>query len=91
MRVVQRACSVRAACEQRVCSVRAACEQRVCSVRAACEQRVCSVRAACAQRVRRACGLAGVVGWPGGRGIGKGRLALVRSRARHVPADRVNP
>ena len=79
-----------------MCSVRAACEQRVCSVRAACEQRVCSVRAACAQRVRRACGLAGVVGWPGvgwpgGRGIGKGRLALVRSRARHVPADRVNP
>lgn len=48
-----------------------------------------------AQRVRRACGLAGVVGWPRGRGIGQGSAALARSRAalaqRHVPADRVNP
>ena len=43
--------------------------------------------------MRRACGLAGVVGWPGGRGIGQGRASLTRSRAalaqRHVPANRV--
>ena len=46
-------------------------------------------------RCARACGLAGVVGWPGGRGIGQGRAALARSCAapeqRHVPCNRSVP
>ena len=39
-------------------------------------------------RCARACGLAGVVGWPRGRGIGQGRAA---PEQRHVPCNRSVP